>query len=217
MSAAAQLLLPPGFSTDAPTDALAVSGNMASIDRGMMGDRFAAIGRGEIDPVTGEPAPGIGFEGRQGGPGGGRGGPGGRGGRGQFMLGGRGARQRAYNIQSNYNYGGSALDSAPYQLRAGNVPNDRSYTRQSFGVTVGGPVRLPGYDGQRRTTFTASYNGSRGAQLFDQYATVPTEAMRTGDFSALPTAVIDPATNTLRASGYGDMSDAVNLIEKLGQ
>jgi hypothetical protein len=110
------------------------------------------------------------------------------------MLGGRGGQQRAYNIQSTYNYGGSALDSAPYQLRAGNVPNDRSYNRQSFGITVGGPVRLPGYNGQRRTTFTASYNGSRGAQLFDQYATVPTEAMRTGDFSALPTAVIDPAT-----------------------
>jgi hypothetical protein len=200
LDAASRLLLPPGFSTDAPTDALAVSGNMASVDRGMMGDRFAAIGRGEIDPVTGEPAQGFGPEGMgapgQGGRGGRIGGPGGRGGggRGDFVLGGRGGRQRAYNIQSNYNYGGSPLDSAPYQLRPGSAPNDRSYNRQSFGVAVGGPVRLPGYDGQRRTTFTASYNGNRGDQLFDQYATVPTAAMRSGDFSALATPLVDPAT-----------------------
>ena len=195
IEAATRLLLPPGFSTDAPTDALAVSGNMARIDRGLMGDRFAAIGRGEIDPVTGEPAPGFGPEGAGGrGQGGRMGGPGGRAGRGEFMVGGRGRGQRTYNLQSTYTYSGSPLDSSPYQLRPGNASNDRGYNRQSFGVTVGGPVRLPGYNGGRRTTFAASYNGNRGDQLFDQYATVPTEAMRSGDFSTLPTAVIDPAT-----------------------
>ncbi|HEY0873421.1 MAG TPA: TonB-dependent receptor [Vicinamibacterales bacterium] len=206
LDAATRLLLPPGFSTDAPTESLTVAGNMASIDRGMMGDRFEAIGRGEIDPVTGEPAqrPGGGEfggpeeaaagRGGQGGRGGRMGGPGGRGGRGGFVIGGRGGRQRAYNLQTTYNYGGSALDSAPYQLRPGNTPADRSYNRQSFGVTVGGPVRLPGYDGQRRTTFTASYNGNRGDQLFDQYATVPTAAMRSGDFSSLASPLVDPAT-----------------------
>ena len=217
--AAVQLLLPPGFSTDAPTDSVAVSGTMANIDRGMMGDRFAAIGRGEIDPVTGEPAPGFGPEGRGGpgqGPGGRMGGPAGRGGgRGDFILGGRGGRQRAYNIQSSYTYSGSALDSAPYQLRAGSVPGNRSYNRQAFGATIGGPVRLPGYDGQRRTTFIASYNGNRGDQLFDQYATVPTEAMRGGDFSALSATVIDPATgqpfegNRIPASAMDGASTAL--------
>jgi hypothetical protein len=201
--AATRLLLPPGFSTDAATESVAVAGNMANIDRGMMGDRFEAIGRGEIDPVTGELPQGFGAAGRggfqgpdgRGGPGGrgGRaGGPGGRGGRGDFQIAGRGARQRAYNIQTNYNYGGSALDSAPYQLRQGDTRANPSYNRQAFGVTVGGPVRLPGYDGQRRTTFTASYNGNRGDQLFDQYATVPTEAMRRGDFSALARPLVDP-------------------------
>src|SRR5262245_53194166 len=50
----ARLLLPPGFSTEGPTQALAINGNMASIDRGMMNDRLDAIGRGEFDPVTGE-------------------------------------------------------------------------------------------------------------------------------------------------------------------
>jgi trimeric autotransporter adhesin len=207
--AATRLLLPPGFSTDAPTESLAVSGNMASLDRGMIGDRFDAIGRGEIDPVTGELAQGFGPGGQgpggpggrggpegRGGPGGrgGAGGPSGRGGRGDFLIGGRGGRQRAYNIQTNYNFGGSALDSAPYQLRPNAATNARPYNRQTFGVTVGGPVRLPGYNGQRRTTFTASYNGNRGDQLFEQYATVPTAAMRGGDFSFLSSPVIDPAT-----------------------
>ena len=50
---ATRLLLPPGFSTDTPADAIAINGNATSLDRGLMNDRFGAIGRGEIDPVTG--------------------------------------------------------------------------------------------------------------------------------------------------------------------
>ena len=63
--AAARLLLPPGFSTEGPTEAVAINGGMASIDRGMMNDRMAAIGRGEVDPLTGEfrPPAGPGGEG----------------------------------------------------------------------------------------------------------------------------------------------------------
>ena len=68
-------------------------------------------------------------------------------------------------------------------------------SRQNFGVTVGGPVRIPGlYRGDRRTNFTASYSGNRGGDLFDQYATVPTPAMRGGDFSSVASSLIDPAT-----------------------
>ena len=211
--AATRLLLPPGFSTEAPTESLAVTGNMANIDRGMMGDRLEAIMRGEFDPTTGEFGQGFGPGGRggfggpggQGGPGGrgegpgGRGGPGGPGGQGgprDFIIGGRGGRQNAYNIQTNYTYGGSALDSAPYQLREDSPNSSRPYNRQTFGVTIGGPVKIPSlYDGQRRTTFTATYNGNRGDQLFDQYGTVPTDAMRGGDFSSVATQLVDPLTD----------------------
>jgi hypothetical protein len=149
LDAQTRLLLPPGFSTEAPTESLAVSGNMASIDRGMMGDRFDAIGRGEFDPVTGEFAQGFGPAGRggpggeggRGGPGQGRGGPGrggfgGPGGPGEFMIAGRGGRQNAYNLQANYNFSGSPLDSAPYQLRPDTPTDVRPYNRQAFGVTV---------------------------------------------------------------------------------
>jgi hypothetical protein len=208
---AARLLLPPGFSAEGPTEALAINGNMASLDRGMMNDRLEAIGRGDFNPTTGEFGQGFGpgGQGFGGGPGGqgfgglgGRGGPdgpGGRGGpgggRGDFILGGRGRGQRAYSVQSNYSFGGSALDSAPYQLRPGSSAQQQPYERQNFGFTVGGPVRIPGiYKGDRRTTFTASYAGTRGGDLFDQYATVPTGAMRAGDFSSVSTPLIDPAT-----------------------
>jgi trimeric autotransporter adhesin len=214
--AATRLLLPPGFSTDAPADAITISGNMASIDRGMMNDRFGAIGRGEFDPATGEFGAGFGGDqgrggpggfGGRGGPGGGRGdgggrGPGGRGGPGGpfgpggFQLGGRGGQQQRYNATTSYSFGGSALDSAPYQLRADSAAGKNPYTRQTYGGTVGGPVKIPHlYDGTRRTNFTISYNGNHGSSAFDQYATVPTAAMRAGDYAAGPVTVIDPATH----------------------
>ena len=210
---AARLLLPPGFSTEGPTEAVAINGNMASLDRGMMNERLEAIGRGEFNPLTGEFGQGFGpggrgFDGGQGfgGPGGrggpGAGGPGGRGvpggpggGRGDFVLAGRGRGQNAYNAQTNYTFGGSALDSAPYQLHPGASAQQTPYSRQGFGVTLGGPVRIPHvYKGDRRTNFMATYNGTRGGDLFDQYATVPTAAMRAGDFSAIRNQLIDPVT-----------------------
>ena len=82
---AARQLLPPGFSSDAPSQAVTFTGNSASLDRGMLGDRFEALGRGEFGPATGELPPGFGIPGAPGGqPGGfgpdGFGGPGGRGG-----------------------------------------------------------------------------------------------------------------------------------------
>jgi hypothetical protein len=203
---ATMALLPPGFSTEVPTEAVAINGQMASIDRGMMGDRLGAINRGEFDPATGtfaggtDPAQGAaGAPGGRGGRGGqaGPGGPGGRGGApGDFAIGGRGGRgQSPFQATMNYSFSGSALDSAPYQLRPDSTQATNPYNRQNFGATIGGPVIIPGiYNGTRRTTFTVTYGGNRGANLFDQYATVPTAAQRAGDFSSLQTPLINPAT-----------------------
>ncbi|HEX9366244.1 MAG TPA: hypothetical protein VF921_06440, partial [Vicinamibacterales bacterium] len=226
-AAAVQLLLPPGFSPDTSGDAIAITGNSASLDRGMMQDRFDAIGRGVFDPASGDFGAGFGqpgggdgqgrggpggFGGRggpgggdgqgrggqggRGGPGGGPGGSGGRGGDGGgFFLGGRGGRQNAYTGTSNYTFGGSALDSAPYQLRADSVAGKKPYTKNTYGGTIGGPVKIPGiYDGTRKTNFVLTYNGNRGSNLFDQLATVPTAALRAGDLSSVGVQLIDPAT-----------------------
>jgi hypothetical protein len=207
---AARALLPPGFSTDASNDAIAINGNSGSIDRGMLQDRFGAIGRGEFDPAGfdggfgaaqgfgaapgGPEAQNFGGGRGQGGPGGfgGPGGPGGRGGEG-FFLGGRGVNQQRYQGTVNYTFGGSVLDAQPFQLR-----NDRPtlpFTRNTYGGTIGGPVKLGKlYDGTRKTNFVLTYNGNHGSSVFDQYANVPTLAQRKGDFSALGVTLINPAT-----------------------
>lgn len=51
--------------------------------------------------------------------------------------------------------------------------------RNTFGATIGGPVR------KDRTFFFAGYDAMRLRQGFTQNTTVPTEAFRNGDFSAL--------------------------------
>jgi hypothetical protein len=219
---AARQLLPPGFSTETPAQAVTFSGTMASLDRGMMGERLEAVGRGEFDPINGALPPGFGMPGAQrnaggfgpgqgpggrGGPGGpgGRGGPGGPGrlggpgapggGRGDFVIGGRSGRQNAYHATVNYTLGGSPLDAEPYLLRPDSPAARAPYTRQNFGGTFGGPLRIPGmYNGTRRTNFTVTYGGNRGDDLLDEYATVPTDAMRGGNFANASGRLVDPLT-----------------------
>ena len=207
-------LLPPGFSTSAATDVVAVSGSAVNLDRGQLRDRFDAIGRGDFLP-GGEPPPGVaGGAGFPGGPGGG--GPGGRGGGFAFGGGGGGGqggrggpggpgggflgRGRGNRVQGSttYNFGGAALDAAPYPLRGAQATPD--YTRQQFGGSVGGPLHIPGVYNGDRTTYFVNYNGGRSGSFVDQYATVPTAAMRAGDFSGLSTPV-DPATGQPFANG----------------
>ncbi|HET9266560.1 MAG TPA: carboxypeptidase regulatory-like domain-containing protein, partial [Vicinamibacterales bacterium] len=181
----ASRLLPPGFSTTGATDVVAVSGAAVNLDRGQLRDRLDALGRGDFALPGGEPPPGVaggGFfaPGQGGGGPGGRGGPGGGvafgggqgpgggpfgdggrggGGRGGFLAPGRG-NQRPQG-STTYTFGGSALDAKPYALRGPQTTPE--YSRQQFGGTIGGPLRLPGvYDGAR-TTYFVNYNGGRSA------------------------------------------------------
>jgi trimeric autotransporter adhesin len=219
VDSAAASLVPPGFSTDA-SDAIALNGNATNIDRNAMNDRFGAIGRGEFDPNNpdggfggGQPGAFGGGDqgpGGRGGPGGGRGGPGGfggPGGRGQAgpggpggrggagFLGGRGVQQNRYQGNANYQFGGSALDAKPFELPSAADTQIAPYTKNSYGASIGGPVKIPGvYDGTRKTNFVLTYNGTHNNNVFDQYATVPTLAQRAGDFSATPLTLVDPAT-----------------------
>lgn len=206
------LPLPPGFASEAASDAIAITGNTARVDRGQLNDRGNALGRGDFalgnfDPAAAQAALDGGVPGgfQRGGPGGGPGGAGGadgggrgfggRGGRGGVFLGGRAGRQQRITTTADYTFGGSVLDSPPYQLRSDDPTTQKPYTNQSFATTIGGPLRIPHvYDGSTRTNFTFSYNGSRGSNLFDQYATVPTTAMRAGDFSSIAGTLVDPST-----------------------
>ena len=214
-------LLPAGFSLDAAQAsavALTDNGDATTLDRGALGDRLQAIAGGQFDPATGQFAPGFGGgafgagapgqgggaggPGGRGGPGGGRGGPpGGRGagpgGRGGFVLGGRGARgQSPYQGTVNYTFGGAILNAAPFQLNPSAPTSEPQYAQNTAGVTFGGPVKIPGIykDTNRRTNFQVNYQGNRSNNVFDQYATVPTDAQRSGDFSSAAVQIVDPKT-----------------------
>jgi trimeric autotransporter adhesin len=205
-------LLPPGFSLQsAQSEVIAINGNTnaTSLDRGQLNDRLQAIRLGAIDPVTGQvtgiagplSANGAGLPGDLDGRGrGGRGDfPGalGRGGPGGILLGGRrAAGQSLYQGSTTYTFGGSALDTAPYQLRPDVPINQPPFTTNNFGATFGGPVKIPGLYANKngRTNFQVNYTGNQSSVVFDQYATVPDEAMRRGDFSQSSFALVDPKT-----------------------
>lgn len=88
---------------------------------------------------------------------------------------------------------------------------ERDVTRYNrYGGTIGGPVQMPkkifgplGYDGRNRSFFFLAYEGLKDAFQEPGFQTVPTLAMRQGDFSALlPSITIyDPATAIKRADG----------------
>ena len=73
--------------------------------------------------------------------------------------------------------------------------------RNEFGASLGGPVRIPKlYNGTNRTFFFFSYEAYRLASSATTSTTMPTLAMRQGDFSGLidsagrPIALYDPWT-----------------------
>ena len=181
-------LLPAGFSLDAPSESITVNGSMVDMDRAQMADRMQALARGDFGLSDAQ------FT--QGGPGGGelrggRGGPGGRGG--APGLGGRAGGANRLQASATYNLGSSLFDAAPYALRD-QTQSQPDYTQQTASFTLGGPLKIPGLYGGSRTTFNFSYSGNRNGNAFDQYATVPSDAIRRGDFSALRTAVVNPTT-----------------------
>lgn len=58
--------------------------------------------------------------------------------------------------------------------------------RNEFGFSIGGPVYLPKlYDGRNRTFFFFNYEDYRNRTTTSSSVTVPTQAMRGGDFSGL--------------------------------
>jgi hypothetical protein len=63
--------------------------------------------------------------------------------------------------------------------------------QKQFGLVVGGPVMLPGYDGRNRTFFLVNYEGTRIDRGATNFYTVPTPDELAGRFS---TTITDPLT-----------------------
>lgn len=167
-------------------------------------------------PGLGGPGGGAGgFGGGFGGPGGagggfgggGFGGRGGQGGRGPYAQnrGARGAfgnRRRPSSIHgmAYFTLNNSALDAQPFALSGADLPQP-SYAQSRFGIVLGGPLIIPKLFKDPSTFFSLNYFGTRAKNPSASFATVPTEAERSGDFSQVvqaagPVQIFDPRTGS---------------------
>jgi hypothetical protein len=91
------------------------------------------------------------------------------------------------------------LDSKSYFAAA--KPDDNQH---EFGFTVGGPIR------RNQAFFFVSYDGYRDRrQTESRLISIPTEAQRNGDFSALPVVIYDPLTTRPNPNGPGFVRDPI--------
>lgn len=83
-----------------------------------------------------------------------------------------------------------------------NVGRERpSFQQNQFGGAMGGPVYIPKlYNGRNRTFFFADYQGTRIRKGLTRIFTVPTGAMRNGDFSGLA-PIFNPETTRVGPDG----------------
>ena len=83
-------------------------------------------------------------------------------------------------------YQDDALDSRAYFESPALPKNPRE--RNQFGAQMDGPMVIPGlYDGRNKTFFMGAYEGVRGEAVTSPFGSVPTAAMRRGDFSEVLT------------------------------
>ncbi|MEG9438089.1 TonB-dependent receptor [Edaphobacter sp. HDX4] len=136
-----------------------------------------------------------GIVGGGGGRGGFGGGPGGR----AFTVGGGGRGGRGFNPTQPhgaifYQGGNGALDATNYSLTGAPVVKP-AYSSNQFGVTFAGSPFIPGLIKPSTKQFVFfNLTGRRNTTPQNLYATVPTEAERSGDFSRLTTPIYDPST-----------------------
>jgi len=187
-----------GAGVDAATESVSVTGA-----QGRTQD-FGAGGEAELQDRIQEfrdraMQNGFGFGGPNG-PGnggfGGTGGPGGPGGGGpvsiRFGRGGFNLNQPHGNFY--YYDDSSAFDARPYALNG--IPLAKAdYNTIHFGGYVGAPLNIPKiYNGGNKTFIFGGWNGTRGSTPYDALSTVPTQAERGGNFSALGPPIFDPTT-----------------------
>src|ERR1019366_3642940 len=144
--------------------------------------------------------------------GGGRGGPGGPGGRGGgrgpngvTSFGNRAGRGRGPQWQAsvNYNFANSALNARPYSFasasNSGLAPAKASTANNQLGFTLGGPIMIPKTKiNLKNSRWNLNVTGARNRQGVTPTSSVPTAALRAGDFSSLlgTTTIYDPNTTS---------------------
>jgi outer membrane receptor protein involved in Fe transport len=103
------------------------------------------------------------------------------------------------------------LNAKPYYFGRGAIPQKLPIERQTFGGTLGGPIR------RNQLFFFGSYEGYLGRQNLFAFFNVPTAALRNGDFSSAVNAngaqqrIFDPLSGNL-ATGTGRVQFENNAI-----
>jgi Carboxypeptidase regulatory-like domain len=77
-----------------------------------------------------------------------------------------------------------ATNASPFSLATINRPENNLKTDQ-VSFTIGGPVRLPRYNGRNKTFFFLAIEPRWRQDFVQQTTLLPTDAMRAGDFSGL--------------------------------
>jgi Carboxypeptidase regulatory-like domain len=96
----------------------------------------------------------------------------------------------------------SKLDANFFFNNANGIPKT-AFKRNQFGIVGGGPVYIPGlYKQRNKTFFFAAYEGLRQRSPVAYTTTVPTEAEKSGDFSAISQTLYDPFSTTQTANGF---------------
>jgi outer membrane receptor protein involved in Fe transport len=90
-----------------------------------------------------------------------------------------------------------------------NVPTG-AFTQNQFGATFGGPVVIPHlYNGKNKTFFFMNYEGFRLRQGQGLLLSVPTQAMRNGNFQGLGSNIYNPFTTTATSASTYSRAQAV--------
>jgi Carboxypeptidase regulatory-like domain len=85
-----------------------------------------------------------------------------------------------------------ALDASNYDF-LNTHPAKSPYRQNQYGFTIGGPVRIPKlFNGKNRLFFMTNFEGFKSRTTRVSSATTLTQAMRSGDFSVVTTALQDP-------------------------
>jgi hypothetical protein len=104
-------------------------------------------------------------------------------------------RQRINSIHYSFydTFADSALNARPYSLKEAD-PTKISSWNERFGGNIGGPLKIPHvYNGTEKTFFFVNYELGWSRNPVDQFATVPTDAERNGNFADRSVQLYDPS------------------------
>lgn len=100
------------------------------------------------------------------------------------------------------------------------VPTQAPLIRNQYGFTLGGPVFIPKvFNGKNRLFFMVNYEALRERTGRQTVASVPSAAMRTGDFREIAQTIFDPATrvrngNTITATPFAGKIIPTNRLNE---